>query len=236
MSREQQTAVITGATSGIGLATAHRFAQAGHNLAICARNEDRLEEVRQTLKREHGVQVVALSCDLSSPTEATRFAKFVTEQFQRITVLVNNAADAPRKTTSEISPEDFDHLLSLNIKAPFLITKKLLPLLTGGTIVNVSSLSAIDPFPGLGIYGASKAWIDLWTKSLAEELAGQRIKVFSVRPGAVETPMLRKVAPDFPADQALHPDQVAEVIFDLATGVCKIPNGSAIDVQYRNVT
>lgn len=235
MSRERQIAVITGATSGIGLATAHRFARAGYDLGICARNADRLEEVRQTIEREHRVQVVTSNCDLSSPIEATRFANFITDQFQQINVLINNAADAPRATTAEITSEVFDQLLSLNIKAPFLITKKLIPRLTGGSIINVSSLSAIDPFPGLGIYGACKAWIDLWSKALADELAGQGIAVFSVRPGSVATPLLARVAPQFPFDQALQPDEVAEVIFALTNPSWRIASGEAIDLQCRVV-
>ncbi|HQY87480.1 MAG TPA: SDR family oxidoreductase [Tepidisphaeraceae bacterium] len=235
MPREQLTAVITGATSGIGLATAHRFAREGYDLAICARNSDRLEEVQQTIEREHSVKVVTSSCDLSSPAEATQFANFITDRFQQINVLVNNAADAPRATTAEITPEAFDQLLSLNVKAPFLITKKLIPILSGGSIINVSSLAALDPFPGLGIYGACKAWIDLWTKALAAELAGQKIGVFSIRPGAVATPMLKRAAPDFPMDQALHPDEVAELIFSLSIKPWRIASGDAINIQRGTV-
>ena len=104
------------------------------------------------------------------------------------------------------------------------------------TIVNVSSLSAIDPFPGFSLYGASKAWVDLLTEALATEGKECGIRVCSVRPGAVETPLLRGLFPDFPSDQCVSPDAVAEIILGCVASPEKFPSGGHFEVTTQPET
>ena len=100
----------------------------------------------------------------------------------------------------------------------------------GGTIVNISSLSAVDPFPGFSLYGASKAWMDLMTLALAAEGEEHKVRVCSIRPGAVETPLLRGLFPDFPADQCVSPQQVAKMVLGCVQEPQKYPSGKFFPV------
>jgi len=100
----------------------------------------------------------------------------------------------------------------------------------GGTIVNISSLSAVDPFTGFSTYGASKAWLDLLTHSLAQEGKDLDIRVCSIRPGAVETPLLRGLFPDFPSEQCVSPDRIAEEVWGCVNSPTDYPSGSAFPV------
>ena len=99
-----------------------------------------------------------------------------------------------------------------------------------GTIINISSLSAIDPFPGFSLYGASKSWLDLMTLALAAEGKESNIRVCSIRPGAVETPMLRGLFPDFPSEQCVQPADIAEVIWGCVNDPATYPSGQAFPV------
>ena len=99
-----------------------------------------------------------------------------------------------------------------------------------GIVVNISSMAAIDPFTGFSLYGASKGWIETWTKALADEGQRKGIRVYGIRPGAVETPMLRRLFPDYPAQQCVAPTEIAEAIFDLAIHQSH-PPGTILTVQ-----
>ena len=100
-----------------------------------------------------------------------------------------------------------------------------------GVIVNVSSLAAADPFPGFSVYGGCKAWVETFTRAIAAEGREFGLRAFSVRPGAVETPMLRGVFPDFPRDQTLAPEDVAELIFSLTLPGLQYSSGEAIVIK-----
>jgi NAD(P)-dependent dehydrogenase (short-subunit alcohol dehydrogenase family) len=123
---------------------------------------------------------------------------------------------------------------AVNIDAVFYACKAALPGMRqhgGGTIINISSLSALDPFPGLGTYGAAKAWVVAFTRSLADEVRADRIAVFCVGPGAVDTPLLRAVAPDLPAEEMLAPEDVAETVFSLTSPAWHYASGQTIFVR-----
>ena len=104
-----------------------------------------------------------------------------------------------------------------------------------GVVVNISSLAAVDPFPGFSLYGASKAWLDLLTVALAAEGAEHGIRVYSIRPGAVETPLLRNLFPDFPADQCVSPHDVARQVWKCVDLPEKFASGSAFDVSVQTL-
>ena len=104
----------------------------------------------------------------------------------------------------------------------------------GGTIVNISSLSAVDPFVGFSTYGASKAWLDLLTHSLAQEGKDSSIRVCSLRPGAVETPLLRGLFPDFPSEDCVSPERVASEVWGCVNSPDKYPSGSAFPVTVES--
>ena len=234
--------MVTGGSSGIGLAVSRRFAAEGYQLAICGRDEKKLAEAVQlidqvSLDAGHANKAFQMKADLVDVEQASSFATATLDRFGRVDVLVNNAALAPLAEFDVISPESFEATTNVNIRSVFYLTQLIWKSMKQrpdrervANIVNVSSLSAIDPFPGFSLYGASKAWIDLLTEALATEGEGQGIRVCSVRPGAVETPLLRGLFPDFPPEQCVSPDAVAEKIWSCVAEPQKFPSGGHFEI------
>ena len=140
---------------------------------------------------------------------------------------------APLDKFEQISADTFESLVNVNVRAGFYLTQKAWQQMIesgGGTIVNISSMSAIDPFPGFSLYGASKAWMDLLTQSLAAEGEPHSIRICSIRPGAVETPLLRGLFPDFPADQCVPPERIAQMVLGCVQDPQKYPSGQFFPV------
>lgn len=212
--------LITGGTSGVGLETANRFFRDGYRVFVCGRDRDRLESALQMIRRQgnwgaSGTEPHGLSIDLSHPGAVEQVCAQVMKVFGRIDVLVNNAAMAPLAPIDEISDTEIEATIGLNVSGVYRLTRAVWSEMKKqgqGIIINVSSLAAIDPFPGFSLYGATKAWIELLTVALAREGRELGIRTYCVRPGAVETPMLRGLFADFPADQAVSPKSVADLI------------------------
>lgn len=229
----EKVCVVTGGSSGIGRAIAERFVQAGFRVVLCGRNAERLAKAQASLQTGGG-QCEVIALDIGQPGAGGQLIEFAVERFSRVDVLVNNAGVAPLKSITEISAEEFEACLATNIRGVFATTQAVWRVMKdqgGGAIVNISSMSSTDPFPGLGIYGASKAWGDLFTKAMAEEGREQNIRMFSVRPGAVDTPMLESLFPEFPKEQRLAPSDVAEEVFRLQEKAMSASSGESIVVR-----
>lgn len=233
--------VITGGSSGIGLATAGEFAVRGYRLALCGRDPARLERAQTELRKRQadgcGFQDVRVwAIDLTEPDVPLKFLRAAYQVMGRLDVLVNNAGTAPCAPLEQLDDETFDRLLQLNVRAVFQLTREAVRLMRDqaldrdAVIVNVSSLASVDPFPGFSAYGASKAWVELFTQAVARETREERIRVFAVRPGAIETPLLRQVFPEFPAEQTLPPEAVAQVIGRLCEPEFRYCSGETVSV------
>lgn len=212
--------LVTGGTSGIGEATVRLFHSHGYCVATCGRDPQRLARLRERLSGDPQPHLVE-QVDLADLTATRDFAEQAISQFGHVDVLVNNAATAPLAPFGEIGADTFEQTLSINIRVTFYLTQRIWQQMIqqgGGVIVNISSLAAIDPFPGFSIYGASKAWLDLMTLALASEGEEHGIRVYSIRAGAVETPLLRGLFPDFPPEQCVTAEQVAEQVWRCAAG------------------
>ncbi|MDA8564200.1 SDR family oxidoreductase [Mariniblastus sp.] len=234
--------LVTGGSSGIGLAVSRRFAAEGYQLAICGRDEKKLAAAVQVIDQValdagHANKVFQFVADLIDVEQAKSFASATLDRFGQVDVLVNNAGLAPLVEFDAMSPESFEATTNVNIRSVFYLTQmiwkamKQRPESETATVVNISSLSAIDPFPGFSLYGASKAWIDLLTEALATEGDPLGIRVCSVRPGAVETPLLRGLFPDFPPDQCVSPDTVAETVWGCVAKPTDFPSGGHYTVS-----
>lgn len=230
--------LITGGSSGIGLATAKLFAGKGYDIAICGRDETKLRSAKSEIMESasasnHEIRCLTMSIDLTDPDQARTFVKNSIDQFKRVDVFVNNASMAPLASFEEIPEETFEATINIALRSLFYATQiawKKMKNQGNGVVVNISSLSAVDPFPGFSLYGACKAWLDLMTHALAVEGKEHGLRVCSIRPGAVETPMLRGLFPDFPADQCVAPEAIAEVAWGCVNDPAAYPSGQAFPV------
>jgi uncharacterized protein len=197
--------LITGASSGIGYATARALAAQGAILAVCGRNVMRLEELANVIASRGNVRPVVLAADLSRRDAAEALAARAVEALGSIDILINNAAvEGVGSYAAAGDDERSRELFETNYWSPSALTSALIsPMRTRGhgAIVNVSSLGAITPVSGTGHYASSKAALATATQALRSELSGSGVLVMLVYPGFVDTPMLRefKARPDLAA-------------------------------------
>ncbi len=230
---DAKSVLVTGGSRGIGLAIAARAAKAGARVAIAGRTVQALTAAKANLERQ-GLDVLAVPADVSDPAQVTHLIDTVEAALGGIDVLVNNAGSAPVATIDQMSLEVFDEMVAANVRSVFLCSKAVWPLMTaagGGAIVNISSRSAYDAFPGLGAYGAAKAFVVAYTRSLAAEGAPHNIRVFGIAPGAVETAMLRGAFPSFPAEQTLSPDAIAMAVEAVLAPAFQHSSGQTVSVS-----
>lgn len=235
MNLEGAVCVVTGATEGIGLAIARRLASAGARVAICARREPNVREVVRKL-REGGGTVVGEACDVSRERSVERFAAFVREQLGPADVVVNNAGLAHAVSVEEMTPEQFDEIMAVNVRGVFLVTKAFLADLKAraGHIVNVASLAGRNAVPGLAAYAASKHAVLGFSKSLFMEVRRHGVRVTAVCPGTVVTPFFEKTHREVANPEAkLQPEDIAETVL----AVLRLPGRaliSELDIRPTN--
>ncbi|MET9341372.1 SDR family oxidoreductase [Nonomuraea sp. NPDC003804] len=184
-----KTALVTGASSGIGAEFARQLAARGHDLVLVARSVERMEALAAELADRHGVAVEVIGQDLSAPDAAARVAERV--QGRRIDLLVNNAGFGTAGRFQDLSPEREHDELMVNVVALVGLTHALVPgmLARGeGAVVNVGSTAGFNVAPYFATYGASKAFVLNFSLALWSELRGTGVKVLAVTPGPVETP------------------------------------------------
>ena len=184
----QGTAVVTGASSGIGKVYADRLAQRGFNLLLVARRADRLAAVAAELKQRHGVQVQTITADLANPADLTRFAAHLAAD-PAITLLVNNAGTTVGGPLAASDQARVDAMLAININALVTLTLAVLPgfqARNSGTIVNIGSVVGYSAYTYTAAYGGTKAFVLNFTRSLQQELAEAKsaVRVQLVTPAA----------------------------------------------------
>ncbi len=232
---DRPVCAITGGSRGIGRATANAFADAGFDLALCGRNETQLRAVAEELQQGAGVQVFCHECDLAEPGSAAGFVTTLVQHFSRLDVLVNNAGVAPMAPVDRLSSAELHRSVAVNISAVVESTQagwaSLSTASGGGVVVNVSSLAAVDPFPGFSVYGGTKAFVELYTQAIACEGKDAGIRAYCVRPGAVDTDLLRLLFPEFPEDQRLPPEAVARLILSMCEEAFQFSSGETVTIQ-----
>lgn len=185
-----KTAVITGASAGIGVEFAHQLAARGANLVLVARREDRLATLSQELRTEYGVKVNYFALDLSEPSSGQSLITQLSQAGFTPDILINNAGFA---TNNKVADEDRMRVQSeiqLNVGTLVDLTIGLLPAMQAqdfGAIVNVASTAALQPVPNLAVYAATKAFVLSFTEALWGELCGTSIKALAICPGATES-------------------------------------------------
>jgi NAD(P)-dependent dehydrogenase (short-subunit alcohol dehydrogenase family) len=184
----EKIVLITGATSGIGKATALRFAADGASIAAVGRDVSALLELR-TQVNEAGAKLLAVEADLSREEDTDKVVADTVNHFGGIDVLVNAAGHISSGTIETTTVKAWEAMLDINVRAPFLLMQKALPTMIErrGNIVNVSSVTGLRAFPGVLAYCVSKAGLDQLTRCAALELAAKGVRVNAVNPGVVVT-------------------------------------------------
>lgn len=185
--------LITGASAGIGEALAHVFAQNGHGLILVARSAQALDALAETLRRDHGVEVVVVPLDLCAAGATQQLCARVAQLGLEVEVLVNNAGVLHRGAFTETAFGDQQGLVQLNIGALTELTHLFLPGMVQrgrGRILNMASSAAFQPMPWVATYGASKAYVLSFSEALAIELQGSGVAVSALCPGFTQTAMI----------------------------------------------
>ncbi|GIF69745.1 short-chain dehydrogenase [Asanoa ishikariensis] len=241
---ETRTALVTGSTSGIGRATALKLARDGVRVVVSGRNAQRGLEVVEQIRAEGG-EAHFVAADLRDAQTAADLAAKATKVAESaggtLDILVNNAATGSGGPTEGTIEATFDAVLGTNLKAPFYLVANLAPAMAargGGAIVNVSTLAADVALPGLAVYGAGKAALELLTKSWAAEFGPAGVRVNCVRPGPTRTPgsealgdFLQQLAAQAPLGFVADPADIAAAIAFLVSDEARFVTGVTLDVN-----
>lgn len=217
-----KTALITGATSGIGRATAYEFAKHGINLILCGRRQDRLDNIQQALNKK--VDVHILNFDVRHKEEVQKAISSLPNHFKHIDILINNAGNAHGLDTIQDGDiDDWDAMMDINVKGLLYISKAIIPHMIerqSGQIINIGSSAGKEVYPKGNVYCASKHAVLAITEGMRIDLNPYGIKVCAINPGLVETEFSKvRFKGDAKADtvykgyKALQPEDVAEVIY-----------------------
>ncbi|HEX2742014.1 MAG TPA: SDR family oxidoreductase [Rubrobacter sp.] len=217
-----KAALVTGASSGLGRATAISLARAGADVALVARSPEELESAREEASKTGG-RTLALPVDLARVDEAKRAIGETVEAFGRLDILINAAGTDAPGTVEELDVEDWDRTLSVNLRAPFVLSRAAFPRMReagGGTIVNISSVAGKKGWANASAYCASKFGLTGFTEALADEGREHGIRAIVLYPGAMATNWgafspeeRRRSEPDeAPPSRVLQPERVADFI------------------------
>jgi 3-oxoacyl-[acyl-carrier protein] reductase len=225
-------ALVTGGGRGIGRAIALRFGAAGARVVVASRTGGQLAETCRLIEQGGGL-ARAVACDVTDAEDVARLIEEARSAYGGVDILVNGAGVAPLGTIDQMTPEIFDEIIRVNVRAVYLCSRAAWPVMVargGGAIVNIASVAAYDAFPGFAAYGAAKAFVVAYTKELAKEGAAVGIRLHGVAPGAVETGMLRGAFPEFPAAQALDPTEVAAMVETVLSPAYANSSGETVKV------
>ncbi|MEQ1764952.1 MAG: SDR family oxidoreductase [Pyrinomonadaceae bacterium] len=229
---KDRVVLITGATSGIGRASAKLFAERGSRVIAVGRNEAELASLHEEVGEFSGSVTPKLT-NVTVTTQIDRLISEIRDSFGQIDVLINSAGIIKSGSIANTSLDEWDTMLDVNLRSVFYLCQKVLPLLEAskGNIVNVSSVTGTRAFPGVLAYCVSKAGIDQLTRCMALELAEKGVRVNAVNPGVVETNLHKRggmteedydrflvnAANTHPIGRAGQPEEVAELIYFLAS-------------------
>ncbi len=241
-----QHVIVTGASSGIGRATALRFAREGASVLLVGRTEGALAEVAAAVDREGG-RSAALAADVTAADAPARIVDAALHHFGRLTALVNAAGIIASGTVETTTDEQWDVMLDINTRAPFRLMRAAVPALieSKGSIVNVSSVTGLRSFPGVLAYCVSKAGIDQLTRCAALELAPRGVRVNAVNPGVVVSNLHRRGGMNeenyaafldhskttHPIGRPGEPHEIADLIYFLASPNAAWITGETVSID-----
>lgn len=235
MDFNNDTALITGSSGGIGEEFAVQLAQRGANLVLVARRSDKLEALRDRLTADHpGIVVDVITADLAVPGSGAELAAKIGELGRTIDVLVNNAGIGLHSKFVEQSPEANAGQIQLNCGTLVDLTARFLPSMTErrhGVVINVASTAAFQPTPGMAIYGATKAFVLSYTEALWQECRGTGVKILALCPGATETEFFARTGDEFLTDGR----QTSKQVVDTALAALDKSNPTVVSGLRNNI-
>ena len=211
------TALVTGASSGIGAEIASQLAARGHSLVLVARREERLRSLATELAADHDVQAEVIACDLGDPAERDRLEQELRSRGRAVEILVNNAGFGHQADFARSPRERMVEMVRLNVEAVVDLTSRFLdPMVERGrgSVINIASLAAFQPLPGSSVYGASKAFVLSFSEAIRTELRGSGVTVTAVCPGPARTEFM--AVAEFPGVEDRTPGIVWTSVEDIA--------------------
>ncbi len=212
-------ALVTGASSGIGEAFARRLARDRYDLALVARNKERLEEIAAELRDRHSVGVKVITADLTKTVSLKKVERAI-EADEQLQILVNNAGFGSMGNFAELDPVREEEQIRLNVLALVRLTRAALPGMLNrhrGAIINVSSLAGMQPGPGTATYSATKAYVTSFSESLGEETRGSGVQIQALCPGFTRTNFQRRAdidASSLPESAWMSAEEVVDASID----------------------
>ncbi|MCP9200359.1 SDR family oxidoreductase [Gramella sp. GC03-9] len=226
MSIKGKTVIITGASSGIGEATALKLAGEGMNVVLTARRKDRLEELKSKIESENAGKALVVEGDVTKKADFEKVVKKTKEEFKTIDALINNAGLMPLSYVKNLHTDEWDQMVDVNLKGVLNGVAAVLPSMMeqkSGNIINISSSAGRKIYPGGAVYCATKAAVKMFSEGLRQELAPKfNINVTSIEPGFVETELTSTITDDeikedllsnFEEMTPLQAEDIAESIF-----------------------
>ena len=236
-----KTAIVTGASRGIGAAIAQRLCEAGANVVLCSRSADAVGQIADTLQG-NGYTVLAMAADISQKADVETLIEKTISQFSQIDVLVNNAGITRDMLLMRLKDEDWDAVLQTNLTGTMYCTRAVLrPMIRqkSGRIINISSVVGLTGNAGQANYAAAKAGIIGFTKAIAKEVGARGITVNAIAPGFITTDMTAQI-PEQSQQQLLeliplrafgHPEDVADAVCFLASDAARYITGQTLQVD-----
>lgn len=227
-----KVAIITGGSRGIGRAISLVFAREGAKVVVVGRKLPRCNEVVDQINQEDG-EAISIQADVTSEADVARMTRQTKDKYQRIDILVNNAAvNLPYKTVTELTLDQWNWILNVNLTGPFLCSRSVIPGMIAqrsGKIINLASIGGRHGAAGRTPYRATKAAIINLTECIAAEVKEFGIDVNAICPGAVDTDMLHEITDGKIPATSMAPEDIAAVAVFLASDDSKAITGTAID-------
>jgi 3-oxoacyl-[acyl-carrier protein] reductase len=210
-----KTAVVTGASRGIGREIALSLAKQNIKLILTARSKHQLSQTAELIRKSDAPEPAIISADLSEPEQIENLTTQIKKQFDNLDILINSAGLTHSALLKDTPTDKWNLLMNVNARAPFILIRKLLPLLEKSAhahIINIASVVAIKGYPKQSAYTASKHALRGMTMSLAEELCDTNINIRLLCPGGVDTDMVSNVRPDIDKKDLISPTEIAELV------------------------
>jgi NADP-dependent 3-hydroxy acid dehydrogenase YdfG len=211
-----KTAIITGASRGIGFAIMEKLAENGFNIAFCSKNSDNVAKAEELIKKNYpNINILALTCDMSVKADVISFAKKCLETYSSIDILVNNAGVyTPGVVSNDDYQDNLEELMKTNVYSAYWIGKVIIPQMRKqmmGHIFTISSIAGIQAYENGGSYAISKFALTGYIKTIRAELRTQNIRVTGIFPGATLTDSWS--ASDLPNERFIQPKDIAEILY-----------------------